>query len=117
MLPRPAPGATNWLSWNSTRKLPTRECCRARKPPNRTRVTCWMEASHDAGGRVVRLNSLVLQNFRQHAFTRIDFDAGITGIIGDNGSGKTTILEAVAWALYGQSAARGTRDSIKHNRA
>ena len=28
-----------------------------------------------------------------------------------NGSGKTTMLEAIAWALYGKSAARGTRDS------
>jgi DNA repair protein SbcC/Rad50 len=65
----------------------------------------------------VRLNSVALTNFRQHADTRIDFDSGLTGIIGPNGSGKTTILEAIAWAIYGTSAARGTRDSIRHNRA
>src|SRR5208282_3786152 len=56
-------------------------------------------------------------NFRQHADSRIVFDTGLTGIIGPNGSGKTTILEAIAWALYGNSAARGTRDSIRYNRA
>jgi len=65
----------------------------------------------------MRLNRLHLCNFRQHIDTRIDFDAGITGIIGPNGSGKSTILEAIAWALYGNPAARGTRDSIRSYRA
>jgi exonuclease SbcC len=65
----------------------------------------------------VRINSLQLCNFRQHADTRIEFDSGLTGIIGPNGSGKTTILEGIAWALYGNSAARGTRESIRFSRA
>ena len=65
----------------------------------------------------MRLNSLSLTNFRQHADTRIEFDTGLTGIIGPNGSGKTTVLEAIAWAIYGNPAARGTRDSIRFNRA
>ena len=65
----------------------------------------------------MRLNSLRLCNFRQHIDTRLDFDTGITGIIGPNGSGKTTILEAIAWALYGMPAARGTRESIRSYRA
>jgi exonuclease SbcC len=65
----------------------------------------------------VRLHRLHLQNFRQHAESVITFDTGLTGIIGTNGSGKTTILEAIAWALYGNSATRGTRDSIRFSRA
>src|SRR5947199_8659188 len=65
----------------------------------------------------MRLNQVHLRNFRQHADTRIVFDSGLTGIIGPNGSGKSTILEAIAWALYGTPAARGTRDSIRFNRA
>ena len=65
----------------------------------------------------MRLNSLQLTNFRQHADTRIEFDVGLTGIIGPNGAGKSTVLEAIAWALYGQSAVRGTRDSIRNVRA
>jgi exonuclease SbcC len=47
----------------------------------------------------------------------VAFETGLTGIIGTNGSGKTTILEAIAWALYGNSATRGTRDSIRFARA
>ena len=65
----------------------------------------------------MRLNSVHLQNFRQHLDTRIDFVGGLTGIIGPNGAGKSTILEAIAWALYGMPAARGTRDSIRAIRA
>ncbi len=65
----------------------------------------------------MHLNSLVLTNFRQHADTRIAFESGLTGIIGPNGSGKSTILEAIAWAIYGNPAARGTRDTIRFHRA
>ena len=65
----------------------------------------------------MRLNSLRLCNFRQHADTYITFDDGLTGIIGANGSGKTTILEAIAWALYGQDAARGKKETIRSLRA
>jgi exonuclease SbcC len=49
----------------------------------------------------MKLLALRMSNFRQHVATELRFDPGITGIIGPNGSGKTTILEAVAYALYG----------------
>jgi exonuclease SbcC len=58
-----------------------------------------------------------MTNFRQHAESRITFEPGLTGIIGPNGAGKSTILEAIAWSLFGQTAARGTRDSIRFSRA
>jgi DNA repair protein SbcC/Rad50 len=65
----------------------------------------------------VKLHSLTLTNFRQHAASHFVFRDGITGIVGRNGSGKSTVLEAIAWALYGQPAARGTKDSIRSLRA
>ncbi len=58
----------------------------------------------------MKLLSLRLQNFRQHVATEIRFDSGITGIIGPNGSGKTTILEAIAYALY--AVGRTPKDQI-----
>ena len=61
----------------------------------------------------MKLNSVRLTNFRQHAQTEITFGSGLTGIIGPNGAGKTTILEAIAWALYGNPAIRGNRESIR----
>ena len=65
----------------------------------------------------MRLRALRLQNFRQHVDTVIEFENGLTGIIGPNGAGKSTILEGIAWALYGNSVARGTRESIKFHGA
>ncbi len=65
----------------------------------------------------MRLVGLRMVNFRQHADSALSFGSGLTGIIGANGSGKTTVLEAIAWALYGNAAARGTRDSIRFVRA
>src|SRR6266571_3530580 len=61
----------------------------------------------------MQLLRLRLVNFRQHADTDLEFGPGITGIIGPNGSGKTSILEAIAWALYGVQAVRGDKDSIR----
>ncbi len=65
----------------------------------------------------MKLQRLRLVNFRQHADTEIEFGDGITGIIGPNGSGKTSLLEAIAWAIYGNPAARGDKDSIRNLRA
>jgi exonuclease SbcC len=65
----------------------------------------------------VKLHRLRLLNFRQHADTEVVFGDGITGIIGPNGSGKTSLLEAIAWTIYGQPAARGDKDSIRNLRA
>ena len=65
----------------------------------------------------MRINRLRLANFRQHENTEIEFGPGLTGIIGPNGSGKTTLLEAIAWAMYGMSAARGSRETLRRRGA
>jgi exonuclease SbcC len=65
----------------------------------------------------MKLKSLKLENFRQHEDSLIEFSDGITIINGTNGSGKSTILEAITWAIYGTDAARGNKDSIKFNKA
>lgn len=65
----------------------------------------------------MHLISLELENFRQHSNSKISFSDGITAIIGSNGSGKSTILEAITWAIYGTEAARGNKSSIKWNKA
>ena len=65
----------------------------------------------------MKLISLELENFRQHKESRIEFSDGITIITGSNGAGKSTILEAISWAIYGTEAARGNKDTIKWNKA
>ena len=48
------------------------------------------------------IESLHISNFKSHQDTRIEFDTGISIIIGGNGAGKSSILEAVSFALFKQ---------------
>lgn len=41
-----------------------------------------------------------LKNIKNHAEAEFTFQPGVIAICGPNGSGKTTILEAIAWALF-----------------
>jgi exonuclease SbcC len=41
-----------------------------------------------------------LENIKSHKNSNFDFECGTTAITGENGAGKTTIIEAVAWALF-----------------
>src|SRR3989441_2890217 len=101
--------------------VPRASAARHRPGPRRVRATrrrvrraCGRGRRGGRGGsRLMQLLRLRLVNFRQHADTELEFGPGITGIIGPNGSGKTTILEAIAWALYGAQAVRGDKDSIR----
>ena len=53
------------------------------------------------------IKSIKLVNFRQYIDTTIDFSVdpqkNITIIMGDNGTGKTTLAQAFQWALYGNT--------------
>jgi exonuclease SbcC len=46
------------------------------------------------------ITRLRLQNFKSYKDTTIEFKEGINGILGDNGHGKTTILEAIGYTLF-----------------
>src|ERR1043165_1033416 len=41
-----------------------------------------------------------LENIKSYDRAEFNFERGITAITGENGAGKTTILEAIAWALF-----------------
>ncbi len=45
--------------------------------------------------KLVRINHLSLYNFKNHEALKIDFNADITCITGNNGAGKTNILDAI----------------------
>ncbi|MFS8881155.1 AAA family ATPase [Synechococcus sp. H55.11] len=48
----------------------------------------------------MRILSLALQNFKSHEDAIFTFEPGINAICGENGAGKTSILEAIAWVLF-----------------
>ncbi|MGC9517946.1 MAG: AAA family ATPase [Methanomicrobiales archaeon] len=46
------------------------------------------------------IESIRLENFKSHEYTDIEFNPGISIIMGENGAGKSSILEAVSFALF-----------------
>lgn len=47
------------------------------------------------------LKQIQLTNFRKHTNTTVDFTPGLTVLRGSNEAGKTTIIEAACYALFG----------------
>jgi DNA replication and repair protein RecF len=60
----------------------------------------------------MRLKRLSVQNFRVHEACMITFDDTVTLIVGANGCGKTSLLEAIYIALRGKSF-KGTDEMIR----
>ena len=50
------------------------------------------------------LDRLELQNFKRFRHEEIKFQDGITGILGNNGTGKSSLVQAIFFALYGVQA-------------
>lgn len=52
------------------------------------------------------LNSIKISNFRKHTDSSFEFSEGLAVIRGSNESGKSTVHEAIAYALFGVKALR-----------
>ena len=63
------------------------------------------------------LKTLTLRNYRKYKNADVEFTDGVIGIIGLNGVGKTTVIEAIGWVLFGHHAARTTKELIKREGA
>ena len=60
-------------------------------------------------------NRLKLYNFKSHEHTVIRFEKGISVIVGENGAGKSTILEAISFALFKQHTGKKIDDLVRNN--
>ncbi len=58
------------------------------------------------------IDRLVLKNFKRFREQEIRFKDGITGIVGNNGTGKSSIVEAILFTLYGVQATGISGDYI-----
>src|SRR5215510_2005650 len=104
--------------WSRSTPSSPRSCAR---PDRRTSCTCSCQCGSPdpsntaAGDHLVsddapRLASLSLRDFRCYEEADVAFPPGVTLIIGANAQGKTSLLEAVAWAATGSSF-RGVPDA------
>ena len=58
------------------------------------------------------LDRLELNNFKRFRHAEINFQDGITGILGNNGTGKSSLVQAIFFALYGVKATGISADYI-----
>lgn len=58
------------------------------------------------------LTDLELNNYRKHRRLQLKFKDGVTGIVGDNATGKSTIIEAILFALTGELFSGKRDDAI-----
>ena len=61
-------------------------------------------------------NRLELKNFKSHANTTLDFNPGISLIVGENGAGKSTIFEAITFALFKEYSTKTITDLVRSNK-
>jgi DNA replication and repair protein RecF len=57
----------------------------------------------------VQIRTLELQNFRSYEDASVTLSDGLTAIVGENGQGKTNLLEAISW-IAGMGSFRGVPD-------
>ena len=65
----------------------------------------------------MRISSVRLKNYRQFKEAHIEFPDGVIGLVGLNGVGKSSLVEAIAWALFGNIASRTDKEGIKRTGA
>ena len=62
-------------------------------------------------------NNLKLKNFKSHVNSSINFEKGVTLVLGENGAGKSSIFEAITFALFRKSTVKNLNDLINTDRS
>ena len=62
----------------------------------------------------MQILSVTLKNFKTHKDKHFEFELGTNAICGENGAGKTSILEAIAWVLFNYQGGYTKEDLIRN---
>ena len=59
------------------------------------------------------IRSMELVDFLAHSNTKLEFDSGATVFVGDNGSGKSSIIDAITFSLFGEHTRKNNKGLIR----
>jgi len=59
------------------------------------------------------ITSIELGDFLSHSETKLNFENGVTVFVGHNGAGKSSIIDALTFALFGQHTRKSNKGLIK----
>jgi DNA repair protein SbcC/Rad50 len=59
------------------------------------------------------LKDIKLHNFISHSDTTLTFNKGITIFVGHNGSGKSSIIDAITFALFGEHTRKSNKNLVQ----
>ena len=59
------------------------------------------------------IKAIELVNFISHSRTLLAFNRGVTIFVGHNGSGKSSIIDAITFALYGQHTRKTNKNLVR----
>jgi len=59
------------------------------------------------------ITSIELGDFLSHSDTKLEFENGVTVFVGDNGAGKSSIIDGITFALFGQHTRKSNKSLIK----
>ena len=59
------------------------------------------------------ITSIELVDFLAHSETKLEFADGVTIFVGDNGAGKSSIIDAITFSLFGQHTRKSNKGLIR----
>jgi len=59
------------------------------------------------------ITSIELVDFLSHSDTKLKFEEGVTIFVGDNGAGKSSIIDAITFSLFGQHTRKSNKGLIR----
>jgi len=59
------------------------------------------------------IRNVELVDFLSHSDTKLEFDSGATVFVGDNGAGKSSIIDAITFSLFGEHTRKNNKGLIR----
>lgn len=94
-----------WIRPSTTRLIYHSQCILLLCPPLSVMIGVVKEVG-------CMIEKLVLKNFKSYGDSKIDFHSGLNVFLGEVGAGKTSVLEAISFALFGRYAGNVTRNEL-----